>query len=815
MSLPERERAYVVPLRGRALLPHRRPSLEFAGPVRRVYLQLIDLPGERERAELARLGVRLLEYVGAFTYVARVEAATFAELMELAWVRGAAEVDPRDKLSESLAQGRPAEWAVAPDGRLALTVRCHPDVGFAEAESALTDAGARVLSPGFLFQQRLAVDASADDSEALAAIDEVAHVAEAAPPRAGTNLAAAALSNADDLWAAPYLLSGAGVRVGIWDGGPVDAAHAEFGGGRVTLVEPGAADAHATHVAGTIGASGLHAPAHGMAASALLYSWDFYGDIATEQAAGRSAYALAASNNSWGYVTDSSYYGRYTVYAQELDALVHDTGLLVVKAAGNSGSAYDTIDTASAAKHVIVVGALSDTGSVASFSSRGPCDDGRVKPDVTANGVGLTSSVPGGGYASYSGTSMSTPTTTGCLALIVARHRALYGSDPSPALARALLCHTARDAGAAGPDYLYGFGIVDARAAVDLLDDEAGPGSGRVFGGSLGHLGVEDHALAVAAGTSVLKATLVWVDPPGSTSSMLALVNDLDLELVAPDGSLRHPYRLDGLNPSLPAVATGPNAVDVVEQAVVALPAFGMWTLRIRGRAVASGPQAYVLLVDGGSSAAAPTWSLSGRITGDPSLIGGVEVGLSGAASAAALSAGDGSWSFPGLADGSYVLIPARAGVTFAPASRSVTLAGASVADLDFAASAPTVTVYVKDEIPDRAIPDGRSSALSRLTVSDPGTVRSLRVYVEIRHPWRGDLRVLLTSPAGTVVVLHDRSGGSADDLVGWYDTELAPVQSLAAFTGQTSTGTWRLRVYDRKRRDIGTLNLWKLEISR
>ncbi len=812
-SVAAADRPYVLDLRGRSLLPGRADAIRFRGPVKRIYLQLADLPRDAERAELRRLGVELLEYVGSFTYVARVEEASFGAVRALSWLRGVAEVEPRDKLSDTLARGLPAEWAVAADGVVALTVRCHPDVSLAEASKALVAGGAEVLSTSWLHDQRLEARAPATALAALAAVDGVAHLAETAPPREGTNLTAAALSNADDLWGAPYGLSGTGVRVGIWDGGAVDAAHAEFGG-RVTLVESGSASAHATHVAGTIGAAGVSPSAHGMAAAALLYSWDYYGDIASEQSSGRAAYGLSITNNSWGYVTDSSYYGKYTAYARELDALMHGTGLLVVKAAGNSGSGYDTIDTASAAKHVIVVGALSDAGAVASFSSRGPCDDGRVKPDVSANGVGLFSPVPGGGYASYSGTSMATPTTAGCLALIVQRHRAIHGSDPGPAMARALLCHTARDAGAAGPDYLYGYGIVDARAAVDLLDDDATPASRRIWSGTLAHLGQDDHAVSVSAGTPALKVTLAWVDPPGSTSAAKALVNDLDLLLVAPDGSPRFPWRLNPASPSAPALSDAPNTVDVVEQVVVASPAAGTWILRVRGAAVASGTQPYVLLVDGGS-AAASTRSVSGTITGDPGRIGGVDVVLSGAAHGLATSAADGSYSFSGLGDGAYTLTPSRAGVQFAPASREVTIAGGDVTGQDFAASAPAVTEYVKDEIPDRAIPDGKSHLSSTLVVPDGGTVASLRVYVDIRHPWRGDLRILLISPAGQSVVLHDRTGGSADDLVGWYDTELAPAQSLGAFAGVSTAGTWTLRVQDRKRKDAGKLHLWKLEIAR
>lgn len=604
-NTPDSLRQYVVRLRARYLLPTRSARIRFAAPVQHVYLQFADIPGDDEKALLAQLGVKLEQYVTDFTWVASVARSSFDALMALPWVHGAAEIQAADKMSETLAQGTPASWAMTPEGQVQLTVRFYSGISYADASASLAERVSRIVSPDFLFDNRLAVEAAPDHVSAVAETDAVGSVAEIAPPCRTCNLDSAALSNVDDLWISPYALSGASVRVGIWDGGPVDATHPDFQG-RVTVVEPGTPISHATHVAGTIGGAGLGlAQAHGMAIGSLLYSWDYYGDIVSEQSSGRSVQGILLSSNSWGYVTDASYFGKYSVYAAEFDSLIAASGLLVVKAAGNDGSGFDTIDTASSAKDILTIGAVDDGGLIASFSSRGPTDDGRIKPDVVANGVGLVSTVPGGGYASYSGTSMATPSTSGCASLVIEQYRALNGGlDPSANLVRALLCHTAREAGNAGPDYIYGYGIVDAKAAVDLLRDDALPTIQRVYTGSVSHAGVATFSISVPSGAVEFRATLAWIDPAGSTSAANAIVNNLDLSAVTPGGATVYPYRLDKVNPSALATTSGPNPVDLVEQVRVAAPGSGTWTVRVTGTSVPSGPQSFVLLIDGGGSSA-------------------------------------------------------------------------------------------------------------------------------------------------------------------------------------------------------------------
>ena len=109
--------------------------------------------------------------------------------------------------------------------------------------------------------------------------------------------------------------------------------------------------------------------------------------------------------------------------------------------------------------------------------------------------------------------------------------------------------------------------------------------------------------------------------------------------------------------------------------------------------------------------------------------------------------------------------------------------------------------------IPDN-VPAGITSAIS---IAESGTVAAIKVGVDIKHTWIGDLRVTLTSPGGRTSVLHARLGGSRDDLVATYDSASPGV--LADMIGQPVKGDWVLGVVDRARRDEGTLKRWTIEL--
>ncbi len=462
-----------------------------------------------------------------------------------------------------------------------------------------------------------------------------------------------------------YSLDGDGLVVGVWDGGVPLSTHVEFGD-RVLILD-GSAEVvgHATHVSGTIGASGVNGQARGMADKAVIEAYDWDQDIQEMDAA--AGQGLLLSNHSYGYVSGWDYnseesrwewwgdlsiseeedykFGYYHREAYDYDRIAHKhPNYMIVKSAGNDrgvgpspGSehyvmkggewvsstdvrqkdggddGFDSMGPTGNAKNILSVGAIKDlplgyTGSknvmLTSFSAFGPTDDGRVKPDLVANGDKLYSSYSGSNtdYRSSSGTSMSAPNTTGSLALIQQQHSDLYGSFLSSAALKGLVLHTANEAGNPGPDYKFGWGVLNTLGAVDLISDT---NYDRVHEERLNE-GGEYRVRLYSSGDVPIRVTLCWTDPAGIVPAPSLnpvnriLVNDLDVKVVRLlDGREIQPYILDPLHPDLPATR-GDNVLDNVEQILESTPLKGFYDVIISHKGTLSGGSQYFAAVFSG-----------------------------------------------------------------------------------------------------------------------------------------------------------------------------------------------------------------------
>ncbi len=290
------------------------------------------------------------------------------------------------------------------------------------------------------------------------------------------------------------------------------------------------------------------------------------------------------------------------------------------KGDGQYKSGFDTISTKGTAKNIMTVGAIDDAenGSVrrltapyaamATFSGWGPTDDGRIKPDIVANGVGLYSCDDdhNSDYLSISGTSMSSPNACGSAALLVDYYDDLFpGEAMRASTLKGLIIHTADDLGRPGPDYSYGWGLMNTLAAADHLKDYADGVSIKLTEATVTTSQRSDTYLFQWNGIDPIRVTLCWTDPEGpvqsghdSTTSVLE--NDLDLKITGPGGTY-YPYSLNRAVPTANATATGENNVDNVEQVYIATPLAGMYTITVDydGSLDAGTAQWYSLLVSG------------------------------------------------------------------------------------------------------------------------------------------------------------------------------------------------------------------------
>ena len=413
-------------------------------------------------------------------------------------------------------------------------------------------------------------------------------------------------------------LTGAGMKSGVWDAGNILSSHTEFSG-RVILKETGETyNEHATHVAGTIAATGIQSGAKGMAYESTIhsYDWDNYlSEIATEAANG-----LLVSNHSYGIVlgwtwednkwvwkgpegADEDYrFGYYSNnQSRSLDQIAYNAPyLLMVWSAGNDrndigdGSKEpdgpdDCIGPEAIAKNVLAVGSVEKIGGgytqpsdvrMTTYSSWGPSDDGRVKPDIVAPGHQVYSTVATGGYGTKNGTSMAAPVVSGSLLLLQQLHNELFGNYLRAATLKGLVIHTANPAGASiGPDFEFGWGLLNTEGAARVILEKDN------FNKHIRELTLANNNTYefdfYADGTKSITATLSWTDPPGTpppqviNSPNLMLVNDLDMIITDEAGNTYYPFIKE------PGQTTGNNFRDNVEKIIIENPEPRKYTVRI------------------------------------------------------------------------------------------------------------------------------------------------------------------------------------------------------------------------------------------
>ncbi|MCA4806974.1 S8/S53 family peptidase [Myroides odoratimimus] len=471
---------------------------------------------------------------------------------------------------------------------------------------------------------------------------------------------------------ATAFLDGEGMLVGVVDGMALLDTHQEFyrskgdQKSRVTLMDavPSVpftflerrnyerSRSHATHVGGTIAGGGWYENrAKGIAPKTELWSYSWNQDL--EKMSEMASSGILLSNHSYGYdffdddgfLVDEgyvNYFGAYMNTSRDFDqiAVLYPYYQPVV-AAGNDGEFHDNVykDTAkkdcncdllngtSVAKNAVVVAAVEDVPlyvdassvRIASFSSQGPTNDFRIKPDIAAKGYKVFSTVykipttigvqPATNYyAMSSGTSMAAPAVTGVFALWQqwAIKNAIDGKPFTSATIRALMAHTADEAGEApGPDHVYGWGLINAKAGVDVMLGAKDDRSATILEQVLLQGQTFKKEIVVTKPMSKLVVTLAWTDPAGKVTNQniiedvmrykSMLVNDLNV-VVKKGKQAYYPWRLNKNFQDLKAVQ-GVNDTDNIEKIELFDVLPGTYTIEVSHRgSLQDGKQAYSLV---------------------------------------------------------------------------------------------------------------------------------------------------------------------------------------------------------------------------
>lgn len=420
-------------------------------------------------------------------------------------------------------------------------------------------------------------------------------------------------------------LNGQGMNVGIWDKDIPKADHQDLLGRLDVFDENTGISDHATHVTGTILGSGFgDINARGMAyqARGLVHNWT--NDISEMTA--RAAQGLLVSNHSYGLESKGLalyYFGAYIQASYDVDNLTFNAPYYIpVIAAGNDRSASpklnptkndrDLLTGKSTSKNAIVVAAVNELNLyndpadviMSNFSSWGPTDDRRIKPDISAKGVGVFSSISTSAtaYATYNGTSMATPVVSGSIALIQQHYSNLNNNSfLKAATVKGIIINSALEAGPfEGPDYMFGWGLLNVEDAVKTITNSK---SSSIIEELTLNNGQTYTKTITASGISPIKALISWTDRPGNINSFQTedisfpvLVNDLDIRLEK-NTDIYLPWTL--ANTTDLAAVKADNKVDNLEQIKINNPS-GNYTLRVTHKGtLVGGSQNFSLIVSG------------------------------------------------------------------------------------------------------------------------------------------------------------------------------------------------------------------------
>lgn len=571
-------------------------------------IQFETIPTEDVKKVLAANGITLLNYIPDNAYTVSIRQRLTHGVLQKTKARAILLPAPQQKMHPALIQ------FVKPVGSkfkslVNVQIRFPQSFTADEVIAGLSSLNFTITKKDLLAYSMISLQVTPDQLMELAALPFVEFVQEETSQVIPLNQTSRRMSSATMLNTSVANggknLNGAGVVIGHGDDGN-SQGHADYTD-RVISKTTTVGGGHSTYVAGNLAGAGIRNELHrGYASKGTMIS-ALYTDVWWNAASYVQDYGMVLTNNSYQIVPQTcAASGVYDGYSALLDQQAFLFPFLQhVLASGNHGtftcspytaSGFGTIaGSLQCAKNILTVGGIDNLGSINPTSSRGPVNDGRIKPELVALGVNVTSTVGSNGYAASSGTSISAPAVTGGAALLYERYRQLNGNaNPSNALIKALLCNGATDRGNPGPDYRYGFGGLNLLRSVDMLE------KGRIISGSIGNGGVQSNTVTVPANTAQLKVMIYWNDPAASPMSATALVHDLDLEVTDPSAATVLPLVLDPTPANVNNVSVqGADHTNNIEQVVVNNPSAGTYTLTVKGTAITQSPsQEYIIVYD-------------------------------------------------------------------------------------------------------------------------------------------------------------------------------------------------------------------------
>jgi len=563
-----------------------------------------ETPTETKKKELGKLGVNFLYYLPKNIFAVYCDNNISSENLDKYDIISVNKIKAEYKIDPKLSGSKFPDWAMK-GNLLFVKLLLHENIIISDKIEEV-----RLLSESIedvnAFSHSLTVSIDKNNLNLFSELDYVSYIEPIDPPSEKENHEGITLHRSNVIntkFTTGRHYDGSGINVMMQDDGLI-GPHADYQG-RIDQSNCGGCSSsisndHGDHVAGTIMGSGNIDPlAAGMANGAFLYVYS---------SSNNNYYDVPTIYQNNDVIITSKSYGNgcnagYTSLSKDLDEQITlYPSLLHVFSAGNSGSSDCSYGAGSGwgnvtgghkqGKNVLAVANLNGIGNLASSSSRGPAADGRIKPDIASKGSSVWSTVPPFSYDHFTGTSMACPGIAGVLAQLYQAYKELNGGvNPPSALMKCILLNSADDLGNPGPDFKHGWGEVNAFKAVKMLENNNYATS------SISQSGANTHTITIPSGVNQVKIMTYWHDKEASTSSSIALVNDINTTLTyLPLGLSYSPLVLDEspTQSALNSVAVpGTDDLNNMEQILINNPTAGNYTLNISGFSIPYGPQEY------------------------------------------------------------------------------------------------------------------------------------------------------------------------------------------------------------------------------
>lgn len=571
-------------------------------------LQFDALPSQQEKEKMHLAGISLLDYIPNYSFLAQMDKSVSPNQLRGFGVRAIMAFSASQKLAPSLAQANFPAHCVMDADHIAVSILPYQGINKTELAQHLLANGFETHNSIQLHQGLEAIIAISELNK-LAALAPVMYIQPMEPEPVIDGIRGRTSHRANTLSPRPGVgFDGTGVVLADADDGSI--THIDFHGRLTDLTDGNAGGDHGDMTMGIAGgAANLNPTVPGMATGADLIIYDINGYPQIVD-------ALANFQNLGTVVTTTSYSqgcgGNYDATARDLDADVNiENSILHVFSAGNSatntcspiygglqapdGRYYGNITGGrKAAKNSIATANLLYTDERDNSSSRGPCEDGRLKPDISAHGNNQRSTGEFNTYQDGGGTSAAAPGIAGVSAMLYQAYKESHtGNNPAGSFIKALILNTADDMGRPGPDYDFGWGRINAQSAYQAMSNN------QYIDGNIRQDSTNSHAIVVPAGVKRVKVMVLWLDPAGSLVASKALVNDIDMKLNTPTLGTLSPWVLKTTAnmDSIRAIATrGIDRINNMEQVTLDNPPAGTYTVDVNGFAIPSNEQNYHLI---------------------------------------------------------------------------------------------------------------------------------------------------------------------------------------------------------------------------